>query len=59
MTFLDREGPLVVYVGKLIHSKGVHSLISAFARVREETGARLLMIGFGTFREGLEALILF
>jgi len=54
--FLDREGPLVVYVGKLIHSKGVHSLISAFSRVRKETGARLLVIGFGTFREGLEAL---
>jgi glycosyltransferase involved in cell wall biosynthesis len=54
--FFDRGGPLVVYVGKLIHSKGVHSLISAFARMRKETGARLLVIGFGTFREGLEAL---
>jgi glycosyltransferase involved in cell wall biosynthesis len=54
--FLDRDGPLVVYVGKLIHSKGVHSLISAFSRVRKATGARLLVIGFGTFREGLEAL---
>jgi glycosyltransferase involved in cell wall biosynthesis len=56
--FLDREGPIVVYVGKLIHSKGVHSLLSAFARVRKQTGARLLVIGFGTFREGLEALTL-
>ena len=56
--FLNREGPIVVYVGKLIHSKGVHSLISAFARVRKQTGARLLVIGFGTFREGLEALTL-
>jgi glycosyltransferase involved in cell wall biosynthesis len=55
-SFLDREGPIVVYVGKLIHSKGVHSLLSAFARVRKQTGARLLVIGFGTFREGLEAL---
>jgi glycosyltransferase involved in cell wall biosynthesis len=55
-SFLDREGPIVVYVGKLIHSKGVHSLILAFARVRKQTGARLLVVGFGTFREGLEAL---
>ena len=55
--FLGREGPLVVYVGKLIHSKGVHSLVSALARVRGETGARLVVIGFGTFREGLEALV--
>jgi glycosyltransferase involved in cell wall biosynthesis len=56
--FLDHEGPLVVYVGKLIHSKGVHSLLSTFARVRKQTCARLLVIGFGTFREGLEALTL-
>lgn len=57
LSFLDREGPLVVYIGKLIHSKGVHSLISALARVRKDTSARLLVIGFGTFREGLEALV--
>jgi glycosyltransferase involved in cell wall biosynthesis len=48
--------PLILYVGKLIHSKGVHSLLSAFARVRRHTGARLLVVGFGTFREGLQAL---
>ena len=54
--YLAADSPLVVYVGKLIHSKGVHSLLSAFARVRQKTGARLLIVGFGTFREGLEAL---
>ena len=54
--FVKDNPPLVVYVGKLIHSKGVHSLISAFARVRRETDARLLIVGFGTFREALEAL---
>ena len=54
--FIVADSPLVVYVGKLIHSKGVHSLLSAFARMRRETRARLLVIGFGTFREGLEAL---
>jgi glycosyltransferase involved in cell wall biosynthesis len=48
--------PLVLYVGKLIHSKGIHSLLSAFAGVRRQTGARLLVVGFGTFREGLQAL---
>ncbi|MGB3633694.1 MAG: glycosyltransferase family 4 protein [Rubrobacteraceae bacterium] len=56
--FLDADTPLVVYVGKLIHSKGVHSLLSAFAPVHRQTGARLLVVGFGTFREGLEALTL-
>jgi glycosyltransferase involved in cell wall biosynthesis len=53
---LDGDAPIVVYVGKLIHSKGVHCLLSAFARVRRQTGARLLVIGYGTYREGLEAL---
>ena len=55
--FLRSDGPLVVYLGKLIHSKGVHSLVSAFAPVHRATGARLLVIGFGTFREGLQALV--
>ena len=55
--FLTSDAPLVVYLGKLIHSKGVHCLISAFAPVHEQTGARLLVVGFGTFREGLQALV--
>jgi glycosyltransferase involved in cell wall biosynthesis len=55
-TFAEDDSPLVIYVGKLIHSKGVPSLLSAFARARRETGARLLVVGFGTFREGLQAL---
>ncbi len=54
---LDGEAPVIVYVGKLIHSKGVHCLLSAFAQTRKASGARLLVIGYGTFREGLEALI--
>jgi glycosyltransferase involved in cell wall biosynthesis len=52
----EEDSPLVIYVGKLIHSKGVHSLLAAFARVRRQTDARLLVVGFGTFREALQAL---
>ncbi|CAN5745398.1 hypothetical protein BH23ACT11_BH23ACT11_10900 [soil metagenome] len=55
---LDSDSPLIIYVGKLIHSKGVHSLLSAFARVHRDMGAKLLIVGFGTFREALEALTL-
>jgi glycosyltransferase involved in cell wall biosynthesis len=57
---LDGDAPVILYVGKLIHSKGVHCLLSAFARVRRQTTpeAKLLVIGYGTFREGLEALTL-
>ena len=54
----ERRVPLILYVGKLIHSKGVHSLLSVFVRARRQTNARLLVIGFGTFREGLQALTL-
>ena len=49
---------LVLYVGKLIHSKGVHSLITAFSRLRRHRRAKLLVVGFGTFREALQALTL-
>jgi glycosyltransferase involved in cell wall biosynthesis len=48
---------LVVYVGKLIASKGVELLLAAWPLVRARVpGARLLVVGFGAFREGLEAL---
>ena len=53
---LDGDAPIIAYVGKLIHSKGLHCLLLAFARLHRETGARLLVIGYGTFREGLQAL---
>ena len=57
---VDSDAPVILYVGKLIHSKGVHCLLSAFARVRCQIRpeAKLLVIGYGTFREGLEALTL-
>jgi glycosyltransferase involved in cell wall biosynthesis len=48
---------LVVYVGKLIASKGVELLLAAWPLVRARVpGARLLIVGFGAFRGGLEAL---
>jgi glycosyltransferase involved in cell wall biosynthesis len=48
---------LVVYVGKLIGSKGVELLLAAWPLVRARVhGARLLVVGFGAFRPGLEDL---
>ena len=55
-TVLQGPEPVIVYVGKLIHSKGVHSLLAAFPEIHAATNARLLIFGFGTFREALEAL---
>jgi glycosyltransferase involved in cell wall biosynthesis len=54
---IGAEDRLVVYVGKLIASKGVELLLAAWPLIRaREPRARLLVIGFGAFRPGLEAL---
>jgi glycosyltransferase involved in cell wall biosynthesis len=48
---------LVVFVGKLIASKGVELLLAAWPLVlAREPRARLLIVGFGAFRAGLEEL---
>jgi glycosyltransferase involved in cell wall biosynthesis len=48
---------LVVFVGKLIASKGVELLLAAWPLVlAREPRARLIVVGFGAFREGLERL---
>jgi glycosyltransferase involved in cell wall biosynthesis len=56
-TIDPHDDRLVVFVGKLIGSKGVELLLAAWplvlARVPE---ARLLIVGFGAFRGGLERL---
>jgi glycosyltransferase involved in cell wall biosynthesis len=49
--------PLVAFVGKLIVSKGVDLLLAAWPLVLAEVpDARLVVVGFGGYREGLEAL---
>ncbi len=55
---LDPERERIVgYVGKLIVSKGVDLLLAAWPDVVSEVpDARLCIIGFGTFRDGLERL---
>jgi glycosyltransferase involved in cell wall biosynthesis len=55
---LDPENERIVgYVGKLIVSKGVDLLVAAWPDVHAAVpDARLLVIGFGTFREPLERL---
>jgi glycosyltransferase involved in cell wall biosynthesis len=52
-----REDRLITFVGKLIVSKGVDLLLAAWPLVLGRVAnARLVMIGFGAYREGLEAL---
>ena len=48
---------IVTYVGKLIVSKGVDLLLAAWPLVfRRVPSARLCVVGFGTYREGLQQL---
>jgi glycosyltransferase involved in cell wall biosynthesis len=48
---------VIVFVGKLIASKGVELLLAAFPLVlAREPRARLVIVGFGAFRAGLERL---
>jgi glycosyltransferase involved in cell wall biosynthesis len=50
--------PLVVYVGKLIASKGVDLLLAAWPLVRaEHPAARLQIAGFGEYEQGLRRLL--
>jgi glycosyltransferase involved in cell wall biosynthesis len=57
---LGTVGPddrVVVFVGKLIASKGVELLLAAWPLVlAREPRARLVVVGFGAFRPGLERL---
>jgi glycosyltransferase involved in cell wall biosynthesis len=55
---LDPENERIVgYVGKLIVSKGVDLLLAAWPDVAAQVpDGRLCIVGFGTFRDGLERL---
>jgi glycosyltransferase involved in cell wall biosynthesis len=50
--------PIVCFVGKLIVSKGIDLVLAAWPLVlMRRPDARLVVVGFGTYREGIEVLI--
>lgn len=52
------DGPRVIFVGKLIVSKGVDLLVAAWPLIhRANPGVRLLLVGFGAYEIGLRALV--
>lgn len=52
------EDPIALFVGKLIVSKGVDLLLAAWPLVRQRhPNARLAIVGFGAYREGLELML--
>ena len=55
--FADADGARVVFIGKLIVSKGVDLLLAAWPVVHAANpGARLLMVGFGEYDEASRRL---
>jgi glycosyltransferase involved in cell wall biosynthesis len=52
-----RSDPIVAFLGKLIVSKGVDLLLAAWPLVlADHPGAKLVVVGFGEYREGLDRL---
>jgi glycosyltransferase involved in cell wall biosynthesis len=50
--FFSGDGPTILYFGKLLRNKGVHVLLEAV----RDLDARVLIVGFGDYREQLERL---
>jgi glycosyltransferase involved in cell wall biosynthesis len=56
-SFADTRGPRVLFVGKLIVSKGIDLLLAAWPLiVASNPGARLLMVGFGEYSDAAQRL---
>ncbi|MBW2735921.1 MAG: glycosyltransferase [Deltaproteobacteria bacterium] len=55
---LPAEGELLFFVGAMTYGKGIQSLIAAMpAILRERPDVHLVLVGSGTYREVLEALV--
>lgn len=55
--FGDSAPPVILGVGRLTAAKDFATLIRAFARLRKQRALRLLILGEGEERAGLEALV--
>jgi len=52
----DKEGPIILSVGRLAAQKNYSLLLRAFARIREHRSARMLIAGEGGEKERLQSL---
>ena len=53
----DPSVPLLLFVGRLMHEKGIINLVHAMATIREATPARLLAVGDGPLSSEVAALV--
>ena len=55
---ISEDEPIVCYFGAYLHSKGVGELLASFPRILEQVPkARLLIIGYGSYREHMEGMM--
>ncbi|KXU32626.1 hypothetical protein A0J57_08705 [Sphingobium sp. 22B] len=55
--FRDSDIPVIIGIGRLEHQKDFATLITAFSRVRQNMPCRLLILGDGSERDRLTALV--
>lgn len=55
--FHDSSVPIVIAIGRLEHQKDFGTLITAFSKVRKQMRCRLMILGDGSEREMLTALV--
>ena len=51
------EEKIVLYVGRLVHEKGVHVLVNAIPKVLEKVNAKFVIVGNGYMKEQLSNLV--
>jgi glycosyltransferase involved in cell wall biosynthesis len=51
------EEKIVLFVGRLVHEKGVHVLISAVPKVLEKVNAKIIIVGNGYMKEQLSGIV--
>ncbi|MEM2546957.1 MAG: glycosyltransferase family 4 protein, partial [Candidatus Bathyarchaeia archaeon] len=51
------EEKIVLFVGRLVHEKGVHTLISAAPKILEQVNAKFVIVGNGYMKESLSTLV--
>ena len=51
------EEKIVLFVGRLVHEKGVHVLVNAVSKVLEKVNAKFIIVGNGYMKEQLSSIV--
>jgi glycosyltransferase involved in cell wall biosynthesis len=51
------EERIVLFVGRLVHEKGVHVLVNAASKVLEKVNAKIIIVGNGYMKEQLSGIV--